>query len=150
MWFLVCSKSLRYVRLWEGLFLFVTVSISACLMVINSVYIDDGDRYFPRSFGKHVPDYIASYRNVAARWRDVWVRSWRFKRKRSWSYRGKTRNFPVETGETHENCQDIQSPRRHWSSVLLEYKSDLLLHLSACLEEWSDCDDYCHVRHDAV
>jgi len=149
MWFLACTKSLRYVRLWQGLCLFVALIISVCLMVINSIYLDDGGRYFPRNVGKHVPYYIASHRKVAAGWRDGWVRSWRLKRKRSWSYRRKIRNFPVGTGETHENDQDIQCPRRHSNSAFLEYKSDLLLHLSAYLE-WSDFDDYCHVGHDAV
>lgn len=57
------------------------------------------------------------------------------KRKRSLSYRDKARNFPGETGETHEKCQRIQCPRRHSNSAFQEYKSDLLLHLSACLEE---------------
>lgn len=151
MWFLVCSKSLRYVRLWQGLFLFVAVSISVCLMVINSVSLEDGGGYFPRNVGKHLPDYIASRRKIAAGGRDGWVMSWRFKRKRSWSYRGKTRNFPVATGETQENCQYIQCPRRHSNSAFLEYKSDLLLHLFACLEEWSNlwwllsCGSWCRI-----
>ena len=149
MWFLVCSKSLRYVRLWQGLFLFVAVNISVCLMVINSVYLDDGGRYFPRNVGKHVPDYIASHRKVATGRKDEWVRSWRFKRKRPWSYRGKTRNFPVGTGETHENFQAIQCPRRHSNSALLEYKSDLLLHY---LLVWRSAVTVMisHVGHDAV
>jgi hypothetical protein len=98
----------------------------------------DGGRYFPRNVGKHVPDYFALHRKVSGGWRDGWVRSWRLKRKRPWSYRDKTRNFPGGTGETHEKCQHIQCPRRHSNSAFLEYKSDLLLHLSACLEKWSD------------
>lgn len=74
---------------------------------INSDYLDDGGRYFPRNVGKHVPDYFASHRKVSGGWRDGWVRSWRLKRKRSWSYRDKTRNFPGGAGETQEKCQRI-------------------------------------------
>ena len=37
---------------------------------INSDYLDDGGRYFPRNVGKHVPDYFASHRKVSGGWRD--------------------------------------------------------------------------------
>jgi len=150
MWFLVCSKSQRYVDC-GGRAVFVRCcQYLSVLDGISSVCLDDGGRYFPRIVGKHVPDCITSHRKVSGGWRGGWVSSWRFKRKRSWSYRNKTRNFPGGTRETHEKCQNIQCPRRHSNSAFLEYKSDLLLYLSACLEEWSDCDDYCHVGHDAV
>jgi hypothetical protein len=74
MWFLMRSKSLRYRRLPEGLF------VCGCqyLSLLNGyqlVYLEGGGRDFLRNFGKHVPDYMISHHKVVGGWKDGSVRS---------------------------------------------------------------------------